>query len=482
MTEKRQGSIKIDIFNYDHLIKANETSGLKEVSDPIFFDRGFLPTEKGLFSTEIFGRTQEERKTIYAYINLRGHFLHPHIYKVIRALYNNIDDIVLGLKYFSVSPTGELVEDPENGGTGLEWFYKNFDKIKFKESNSEMRKERLLLINNLKRDEIFITKFLVMPAYYRDVNLQNLNLNKIEVDEINEMYAKIIRLAQAISDEDSLGVFNMTNNITRSKLQQGLVDIYSYLTKEPNLAKKHGIIRRGVLGKSIDYGARTVISAPNFNCNSFKDMRVDVDRCGLPIAVCCTTYFPFVFKYVKDFFKREFGASTKYPYMTETGETKYVELDRPFEMYNEEYLKKKIDAFIKSYNDRFKTIPIPNKEGLKMNMRLAGRYAESGKPSDVSPLIVRDMTWTDLLYQACVDVTVDKHQLITRYPLEDYFGSFPVKVEVLSTIQTVPMYISDRFYPFYPKIDLNLESKYIAVQFIDTTQMSNVYLKGLGGD
>ena len=34
------------------------------------------------------------------------------------------------------------------------------------------------------------------------------------------------------------------------------------------------------------------------------------------------------------------------------------------------------------------------------------------------PIVERDLTWLDVIYQAAVEVTKDRHVLITRYPMK----------------------------------------------------------------
>jgi len=66
--------------------------------------------------------------------------------------------------------------------------------------------------------------------------------------------------------------------------------------------------------------------------------------------------------------------------------------------------------------------------------------------------------------------------------VEDYFGTFPSGVEVVSTTKTTPVLINGVVYPHYPVIDVSLPKSKVATLFIDTVTMSNMYLKGLGGD
>ena len=92
------------------------------------------------------------------------------------------------------------------------------------------------------------------------------------------------------------------------------------------------------------------------------------------------------------------------------------------------------------------------------------------------------MTWTDLLFIACNEIIEGKHVMVTRYPILDNFGIFISRIRVSSTRRTAPMDINGKVYKWYPVIDLNMTRNEVGNNFIDTTQFSNSYLKGLDGD
>ena len=118
--------LKIDLFDFDEFIDLNH---LKEVTSPIVFQRGNVPDPFGLLSTDIFGIDVRSRKNKFAYTSLGGHFFHPHVYKSFKRLYRNIERIVNGSEYYRISETGTLVKDEENGETGIEFLYDNWEKI-----------------------------------------------------------------------------------------------------------------------------------------------------------------------------------------------------------------------------------------------------------------------------------------------------------------------------------------------------------------
>ena len=72
--------------------------------------------------------------------------------------------------------------------------------------------------------------------------------------------------------------------------------------------------------------------------------------------------------------------------------------------------------------------------------------------------------------------------MVTRYPILDNFGIFIAKIRILSTLKTEPMNINGTIYKWYPVVDLDMSKEEVSNNFIDTTQFSNSYLKGLDGD
>jgi len=469
--------MKIDLIPTKKFIVAN---GLKEVSNSILFEKGSIPTTDGLLSTDIFGVSVRQRRETYAFIRLNGHFLHPFIYKLLKRMNRNFESIVYGRKKFIIDSKGQLVED-EKGQSGLEFLYKNWDNINFQKNNSTIRNERIDVLNSYDKNTIFTEFWVVIPAFYRDVNLQSSAQGKVSHHEINDKYAKLIRFAQALNNDNN---FDFVLNQTRAKVQECLVEIYDLL--KGKLEKKHGLIRKSLLGKSIDYGSRSVISAPVFNSNTPEEMNIDFYHCGVPLAQCCSLFTPFIVAWVKRFFQREIEKiGSKYPVKRKDGTIEYIQLKDPALYFNEEYIKKQIDRFVFSPTDRFDPIELPVEDKNftgKVYLTFSGRFYDHKKPETESPLTQRPATWCDVLYQAAVDVTSDKMVWITRYPLLDYFGMLPNKISVLSTHKTQAMYVGGKLYTHYPIVDTTLSKDRLSINFIDTVTMSNLYLAGLGGD
>lgn len=465
--------MKIDLLDHRKLIITN---GLKPVTNPILFETGNVPTPDGLLSLEIFGSTSKERKENFSYIDLKGVFLQPYVYKVLKRLDRRITHIVYGSKNFIIDEDGQLVEDEENGKTGIEWLYKNWDKIKFTRNESNVRNERIDLLEAFDKNILFTRQFIVIPAYYRDVNFQNASSGKLSKNELTNIYCKILKYANML---ESSSEFDFIVNSNIGKLQEALVELYDYFKQK--LEKKTGLIRKALLGKSIDYGVRAVIAAPEFKTNKYDDNIIDFWHAGVPVSLLCTLFFPFMLHELRNQFKE----------MYEELNYKIADLSKydkrlsgsadlaPFELtYNEDYYKKIMDMYTRSYEGRFNKVEIPLKQpqAYPIYYKIQIQY-EGEEP------IVRDMTYTDLLFIVANRAAADKHVFITRYPLTNHLGSFPSKINVLSTVNTKKAIINGtKEYKYYPIVDFNMSKEDISTFFYDVLKMSNVLLKSLGGD
>jgi DNA-directed RNA polymerase beta' subunit len=451
--------MKVDLVSIKKVIAINN---LRRVTNPIIFDRGGVPTSDGLLSTELCGLTTNERKETYTYIDLNDHFLHPKAYKDIKRLDRRVDDIIAGTKKFIIDEKGQIIEDEENGQTGIRFLYKNWEKIKFIRNDSNSRNERINMLEAYPKDVIFTRYWLVCPAFYRDVNFKNYEGGKLSHNKLTDKYSKLLKFANML---ESISFDFMMYN-TQYSIQQQLVDIYNFLKEKQE--KKNGMIRKSLLGKSIDYGARSVITAPRFNLN--QKVMTSFKYTGVPLAQLCSLFFPFVMYYLKRWVSdKQIEINGFY------NDKKVQDLNM---YYDEQKLKAQVDKFIFSYSERFELVEVPViDEGNKHK-----EYFDFEGIDENGNEIKRKLTWCDIIYQSVYEATLDKHVWITRYPLIDYFGTFTTRISVLSTVNTMYMKIGDKVYESYPHIDLTFDKKTVSTYFLDTLALANVYLPGLGGD
>lgn len=463
--------MKIELFDVKEFIDLNH---LKEIKSPILFQRGNVPDPDGLISNEIFGVDVRSRKSTFAYIKLNGHFFAPHAYKVLKRLYRNIEKIINGDFYYSLDKDGHIIQD-DNGKTGLESIYDDWEKIKWEKTiaSSGMRNERIDLLTKSKKTEIFTEYEIVIPAFYRDIKADQAGGG--ETEPINNMYSKIIRLASLLKERD---MFDFTLHSTYYNIQSLLVDVYDFF--KTKLANKNGMIRRFLMGKNVDYCVRSVISTPNFHAEKAKDMEIDFRHIGIPISQVCSLCYPFMMKWIKDFFENNIIQQQNS--MLIAGSYEGINIYKPELYYTDDYIKKMMDQYIRNPESRFNPILIPLEGGKFGKARFSGKIVDYNNEKEYSTISDRPFTVTDLLYMAAYDVTKDKHALITRYPVTDSYGVFLGRVRVTSTLTTIPVKVNNTIYKFYPNIDMSIPKQNIAIYFKESIQFSNAYLKGIGGD
>ena len=390
--------MKLDSLNIDKFVTLRSC---KEITNPVYFIAGNIPTEDGLFSHDIFGRPgSRERKVIFGYVNLKRKFVHPTFYKLFISMDKKIADLLTGRRYFTVDKNGELIEDDKNGKSGVSYFYEIYDKLNFKNTGSDRRTDYIKILNNVPKNDIFLDKFLVIPPYLRDYNPSKTDSFDVKsVDEVNDMYAKLIRLSQSISDSNS--GYNFMGVITESSIQLLLFDIYKYYTSK--LSKKTGMIHQSLLGKNIDYATRSVISAPRMNAKHYKDLKVRFGTTGIPLSQIVVLFYPFFVKYIQDYiYEREHEISNF------EWEGEKVVIKNVREQFSEEVVKKLVSLYIKSIGSRFKTLTVAAPNGKEYPINL---FREDLK---------RNFTITDMLFIAAKDICEDKHVYISRYPIEQY--------------------------------------------------------------
>jgi hypothetical protein len=435
-----------------------------------------------------------DRRHTWAYIDLKRHYLTPKAYVTLKALNRNFEAIIYGTKKFRIE-NGVLVVDEEKGDTGIEWLYKNWEKINFAKNDSNKRNARIDMLKNYKKNELFITKWGVCPAFYRDANLQGNANGRPKIAEINDLYAAIIRNVSIIETANN---FDFMINSVIGKTQTTLNEIYDLMKEKIN--GKNGYLRRSILGKSIDYCGRIVITATPYDNNSVEDQHINFYYTGVPLSHCCAQLTPFIIWWLKGYFRSNVIAhKDQFPVLDGKGNKVYVHLDDPEIAFNEDWLDGCLTRWINNPASRFDLIELPIKQedrekygiknpryltmvGYSYTTTTMARRAYDTKSTEGSRLIERPMTWTDLLYMAAFDVSEDKHVEITRYPMLDYLGTFLSRVYVISTRTTTPMIINDKLYETYPVIDVNCAKGRIEARFIDSYKICPLYLPGIDGD
>jgi hypothetical protein len=288
------------------------------------------------------------------------------------------------------------------------------------------------------------------------------------------------------------------------RVQEAMLNIYDWFigNNNPNIGTdlgvgisgKFGVMNRANLAKTSNFASRLVISAAEIKEEKVEDVMVNLDYSAIPLASVMAEFRDFIMFQVRRFFDNEFVGKETYPIIDKKGNVKYVVVEDPEINFSDDRIKLEMDRFIHGYNNRFVPVEIPvegvkekyymyfNGIGVPPEMITRDKDGVIVNTENPESILNRRMTWCDIFYQAAVEATKNKHVLITRFPVDSYTNQIATKIVVSSTKKTEPVAYNGVYYPYYPKIresDIGVDT---SNWFVDTLQLSNNYLKGMGAD
>ena len=411
--------LRLDILDIERFVKVNNC---QVITNPRAFAKNNIPSDDGLLSNRIFGITNEERNGIFAYIDLHGWFIDPSCYKSWCTIDKNIKSIVHGIDTFKINEKGELVQDPA-GKTGIEFLRKNIKNIKFT-TNASIKRDINVQYLEKNRDRMFIQKYIVIPAGYRDKNTSEKS-RTVGLSGINKLYNDLIVASNALTATQDY-MFDATDSM-KGRVQEIILNIYNWFcgassstSSEINnrgIQGKFGILRRANMSKTSNYASRLVITAPELKAEKPDGMKVNLDTSAIPMSACIAAFRDFVIFQTRRFFDNEFSGIQTYPVMVK-GKVEYMELDSPQIFFSDDRIIKEMERFLHGYNNRFVPIPIPVKNSNKeYYMSFRGRYGNIPNEENPQPIYSRFLTWCDVFFIACMEAVKGKHVLITRFPI-----------------------------------------------------------------
>jgi hypothetical protein len=469
--------MKLDIFDVNDFVRVN---GCLPVTSRFYLGTDGGPADDGLFSTAVFGKFgSEDRKTKFGYIDLRRKFFHPLVYVTIFGMFRALPRVISGEVYLMVNKDGNLItsDQPKEGfSTGIDFFVKNWAKIRWTKIgvDNQSREKKEDLLSSMKPEEVFLDKYLIIPAYYRDINFSSSaeGNRKISIDGLNALYTKLVNAANSES------ITFAESYTTQSSVQQTIVDIYTELTKK--IAGKRGVIRQAVMGKSVDYSTINVISCPDSAGDHPTKQQVGFNEFGVPLVMALSLFYPYVLKWLEDFFHDYEHAGS----IVISGDKRFDIPDVVHQSINSTSLSAIVDAYIKDKTRMIRT-----------------QHFWLGGLGDRTPLVkeiklpgmtkARPFTLTDLFYAACKDIVQGKHVIASRYPITGPESVISCRVKLLTTERTVDFSgpsseggSGDARFTDYPWIPADDKGNIMhnKVRWIDTYVPNVAFLKGLGGD
>lgn len=414
---KKIEKLKLEILDVDKYIKENQ---FKPITNPVTFIRDGSPTPDGLLSNEIFGITKADRAGIFAYIDLHGIFLDPSIYKAWCKIDSRVKSIVHETEKYIINDDGDF-EVNEKGKTGIKFLKDNFDKIRFRHTSSNKRDLKIDYIK-ANKDRMFITKYMVIPAYYRDMNTGGKNIG---IGAINKLYVSLLQTVRSL--ESTLDYGFDDNGAIVGRIQELLVAIYDWFVGNSNsmiaeegtgISRKTGILRRANMSKTTDNSSRLVLSAPDNRVESVDDLMVTFDKTAVPLAAVIADFYDFVLFHIKKFFENEFGTVSSYMVIDSNGKKAYYTPKDPLIEFSDERIKKELKRFIHGYSDRFIPIEVPLEDGPKGKKFYMTFKGKSKKDNiETESIYDRRLTWLDVFYVAAIEASKDKCIYATRFPI-----------------------------------------------------------------
>ncbi len=248
----------------------------------IFEESGKATNSEGLYSNVIFGPYgSESRMAKFGYIDLRIDVVHPLIYNTIISLSSFYKGIISGNTYATFDKkSGMFLEsDISNGDSGYEFFFSHIFQLKFERTSSKKRDKKIELIEKYqKKNTIFNSKLLVLPAGLRDYSIDK-NERVVE-DDINDLYRSVINLSRFLTNINTDDLKSLDQ--IRFRLQTAIGLIYDHLMTMIDGKKK--FIQEHWTSRAIDFGTRNVASGIPLKIANLEDddiPSITESRCGI---------------------------------------------------------------------------------------------------------------------------------------------------------------------------------------------------------
>lgn len=443
---------------------------------------------RGLFSELIFGQIASEQRMIkFGFVDLNTTVLHPLIYKNITSLKGLYEDIMDGKVYAKYDEESQdlIRADEEEGETGIGFFLRIFPKIKFKETGSDKRSTKIEIMDKFK-DRLFIDKFLILPAGVRDIKISD---GRATSEEINKIYLGILSLSQAMPKGfDDNPIFDGIRN----NLQKKVVQLYTYI--QNIIDGKGGFLQKKYGARSVALGTRNVITASDMTADSPMDPSfIKYNETQIPLFQCMKAFQPVVFHTLKSVFLDALftpGSSNITTIDPKTLKLHYSEISEATKnlFLTSDGIETLVNRFANTYiRDSYFTIsttenkeeylylihddPITNTIHIFRDMD----YFLSTNP-ECKKINIKPMTYAEIFYIATQQATLNKHVLITRYPVTSIESIYPSKVKLVSTEQSRKVTIVNgpaRYqFPHFPTR---------GKRYLDSLAVHPSKLEGLGG-
>lgn len=448
---------------------------------------------EGVFSEDIFGQLNTpDRLSRFGYINLNTTIIAPVLFRMVKTLAPWHIDVMAGRqKAFFNHRTGELTKsNTDEGDTGYSFYIEIFPFIKFTESKSISRSEKIDVLNKTRKTGLYMS-YLVEPAGLRDVMEDQSGRQTIE--DINKLYIQLLAYTKSLSSNPTSRIYDPI----RFNIQSKAVEIYAYI--DNLIDGKRGFLRGQFGHRNIALGTANVITATSYSANSPDDpqfLKPTDTRIGL--YQCMKGNQPTIIHYLKTvFFNDTFGTDLDQTIIPLTDpkslQLVYAEVteEEREHFVNEDEIVSMISRY-QSFDFRTQPVTVYDVSGKKHYLRMLyddGKNVslfrsiddlKSFKP-DFKSEYIRPMTYVDMFYMSSYPALLGKYCFITRYPVLGDGSCYPSGIHIATT--TPARVVNFRDISGHSPFTLTLpEYPILGKPYVDGVSLASPRLAGLGAD
>jgi len=440
-------SFKIALMDVDKFVEQNN---LLEVTSSFIHEPSSTQyASEGLFSERIFGQVASRDRLIrMGYIELGCKVFHPVVFQCIKDLKRFYIEIMSGKSYAKWDAVEKdftrANEEEEGADTGFSFFLSYFDKINWIRNSSLKRDDRLDLLKKYK-NQLLISKCIVCPAGWRDLNDED---GRLEKDSINTHYIALLERARAMppgAGDDPI------YDAIHYAIQRKVIEIYEYLQNFSS--GKRGFFQSKFTSRSVAQGTRNVITSANMEAESPDSPQyLKQDEVKVPLFQAAKGFISLVIYWMKSLFYGTIiqpGVDQVPLIDPETFNLIYLPIDDRDKdsMLTSEGITKMIDRFrdvdyrwrpvvatargkqyylFMVYDDGEEVFFFRNLEETK----IAYKHL---KDKDLDMNKIRPLTYAEMVYCATYFASLNRFGTITRYPITDEQSIFTAKTHLMST-------------------------------------------------
>lgn len=399
---------------------------------------------KGLFSTEIFGRTGDKlRMRNFAYIDIKVPILHPLVLRILGKLKRIYPEILFGKAYAVWDDKAKdfVKSTPTEGNTGFTFFMNHYEQLVFDERLSDSRELNIKFLNKVRKMAVN-ERIIVSPAGYRDYVIRA--DEREEEDEVNPLYRRLIALANGVTRE-GFKASPEAYDKTRSSLQRTFTEIYEY--HESIVRGKNKLTEGKFLTRAIQFGTRNTITAQNILVRKLHDPAApSLHSTTVGLFQYLKAFQPVCTFQIKNGYLQQVFLSPSAPANLVNPKTlRREQVQVPTEMFDLWMSSEGMNRLFNYYGEeQFRH------DEIKIGDHYLGLIYNDGKqyrifgdidelPENLDPKFVKPVTYTELFYDAVYPYVSKYIAMVTRYPITGFGSTYPSVPYLKPTMPTVEL-------------------------------------------